>query len=85
MSKKKCKNCGSWDDVNKDGMGIGLCNAADELFRCSEWDPAFEPIQINDDCKDTMMFCQDGSDYKASLYTRAEHYCSCWSVRGQEK
>ncbi len=83
MSKKKCKNCGSWDDINKDNLGIGLCNAADELFKCTEWKHEEETLLFVDGCEDIMMFCQDGSDYKASLYTRAEHSCGCWSVREQ--
>ncbi len=81
MIKKKCKNCGSWDDVNKDGLGIGLCNAADVLFQCTEWNHKAATIQFTDDCKDIMMFCQDGYDWRAYLYTRAEHSCGCWSVK----
>ncbi len=81
MIEKKCKNCGSWNDVNKEGMSVGLCKGADALFNCLEWNHKAATIQFTDDCKDIMMFCQDGCDWRAHLYTRPEHYCSSWSVR----
>ncbi len=80
LSEKKCKNCGSWGGVNKEGAGVALCDATED-FHYIECSYKSNTHQIIDDCKDIMMFCKDSSYWRAHLYTRAEHSCGCWSVK----
>jgi hypothetical protein len=56
---------------------VGECKGAKQYFNCTDWDKSGK-AKIMDSFKDTMMFVQDGSDYRANLYTRPTFFCSSW-------
>lgn len=83
-----CKTCKHWyiehiDEDDEWGLehklkGVGLCKAAKLMWDYREWSEDGEQMEFTKKGEGVMMFCQDGSDYKASLYTRAKHGCNEW-------
>lgn len=75
---KTCSECAKWYR-DRETISIGKCKATSLLWDCTEWGDDFSRT-LKDECADVKMFCQDGSDYKASLYTRPDHGCLSYEV-----
>ena len=81
-----CKDCKYWEletwPTEKPNE-VNRCAYPKQLWNASEW-VELEDVDefgrdgirvINELNKNTLAFVQDGSDYKANLYTRAEFGC----------
>lgn len=84
----KCENCKYWTDKDsyddwdidqeKKDMGLRRCSKAMELFEATEW------RDVNGDYRrapkpqfeDQKFFVQDGSDYKAEMFTKPDFFCA---------
>lgn len=86
--------------VGKMFGAVHLCNRATEIWNATEWYEDLEDedeargkeIENYEDvgrrflpeCKDVGMFTQDGSSYKASLFTRPDFYCADFKQKEEE-
>jgi hypothetical protein len=85
----RCDTCKHWehpaeDDYYYNDVGLRECLRAKPFWECSEydetdgtWQRKLTPEHVND-----MMFCQDGSDYRAVLLTKPEFFCAHWEAKG---
>ena len=85
-----CKNCNYWE-VGESYKEVNRCTYPKQLWDASEW-VELEDIDefgregvrvINELNKDTLAFVQDGSDYKANLFTLAEFGCVAFVENNQ--
>ena len=76
----RCATCKFWREPNSQydvgvGMGLRKCWTVPMFWNATDWDEdgsrTFDAKYAN-----TTAFVQDGSDYKADLYTKAEHGCT---------
>ena len=88
---KTCKTCKHWGHEDADdyhGFGgiadVRVCSAVPMFWDSTEWDVGKrrEGRCFSDDVTATA-FAQDGSDYKAYLYTLADHGCTMHVQKGE--
>ncbi|WP_156387782.1 hypothetical protein [Methylobacterium sp. Leaf399] len=81
----RCDACRHWgNEVTHVELGFMLreCNAVPMLWDATEYkraddeDPCSYGRVLLDEYKNTMAFVQDGSDYKALVYTKPEFFCA---------
>jgi hypothetical protein len=82
---KTCETCKFWDRSSDDyrthhRLGLGACTAVVMFWDSTEWDENGEQV-FSERAKDVMAFVQDGSDYKAYLYTRPQFGCVSHEVK----
>ncbi len=70
-----CLTCLNWDSEYTK-LGLGECKAVLQLWDSTEWDDDGFSIVLTESAKDAMAFVQDGSDYRANLYTKPDFYCA---------
>ena len=85
---KTCSTCKHWyvEQIDEDDewameqnlIGVGLCKAAKLMWDYREWREDSERMEFTKEGESIMMFCQDGSDYRANLFTRSGHFCGEW-------
>lgn len=77
-----CATCKHW---SKDGgyqrRGVGECEAVMEFWEASKWDEDTDERVIAPEHASVTAFAQDGSDYRARLFTRPEHGCTMYAPR----
>ena len=90
-----CKNCKYWEEEtwpSDKPKEVNRCAYPKQLWNASEW-VELEDIDkfgregvrvINELNKNTLAFVQDGSDYKANLFTRAEFGCVAFMEKGND-
>ena len=89
-----CKNCKYWEEAiwNSDRTKeLNLCAYPKQLWDSTEWSKLEETDEfgrknirtILPSRKDVLAFVQDGSDYKANLFTRAEFGCVAFVENNQ--
>lgn len=76
----KCATCKHWIREtngydNHIKLGLGTCSATLRFWDATEWDEEGDGRVFTEAGKKGMAFTQDGSDYKAWLYTRPEFGC----------
>lgn len=76
----RCDECKYWNLVeNKYSSNpeeIKLCNKPVALWDATQWEKPFEgKRKFKEEFKDLKMYVQDGSDYRAMLYTTADFFC----------
>lgn len=94
IKKIRCSTCKFWLENSLQHpiktMKINLCQKPVEFWDASEWTRK-EVIDektnkstyaidrtIKEEYKDVKMFTQDGSDYRADLFTREDFFCAHW-------
>ena len=82
-----CKTCKHWEYEEPDGyyseVGLGECLRAKPFWECSGYldkDGDYKRVLTPEHASD-MMFCQDGSDYRAFLLTKPEFFCAHWEAK----
>ncbi len=77
---ERCKTCKHWNTGEKYGtgasFGLGRCEAAPMFWESTEWKDDGDGRAWTAEAENKTAFVQDGSDYSASLYTKAEHGCT---------
>lgn len=79
----RCKTCKWWDrsEVDIDYppdyaiLGLGHCTKAVRLWEAIEWDEDNERRFFKPGYDEQLSFTQDGSQYRADLYTRPDFGC----------
>ncbi len=87
--KMRCDTCQFWDPKNTDavfdtdGLDLGRCDKAMQLWDASEWSYDDDGERVLRTAKDAgqMMFVQDGSDYRADLYTKPGFFCAHFTAK----
>ena len=77
-----CQNCNHWGGEYGDGMGVRYCTKMVAFWNATDW---------GDDCERVLMpkyenqkaFVQNGSDYYASLLTKADFSCAHFEAAGK--
>lgn len=77
---ERCKTCKHWKDKEKYAIGasldLGICEATPMFWDSTEWTDDGGGRRWTAEAKSKTAFVQDGSDYMASLYTKAQHGCT---------
>lgn len=55
---------------------MGSCDAVPQYWDVTDWDEDGTGRVMKPEYTKTTAFCQDGSDYSATLYTKPEHGCT---------
>src|SRR5260221_6334080 len=82
----RCDGCKYWDaEAGKrqtDGIIVGLCKRSMPLWDATMWDPMPSPGGgrriLRPEFSDRRFFAQDGSDYRAEVYTSPSFFCADW-------
>lgn len=80
---KTCETCKHWDaegDRYGGVDGIKQCNAVPMFWDSTRWSDDYEHRAIKEAVTATA-FAQDGSDYRATLYTMARHGCTMHELK----
>lgn len=81
----RCDECQFWQLDDKEMheiKGLGRCTKAMQLWDATEWvpdddgEPGWCDRRVKAEHADQMSFCNDGSQYSASLWTKAEFFCA---------
>ena len=68
---------------------LGQCKRAVELWKAMEWVNEDEwdlcKREIKKEHSGVMLFCQDGSDYSASVWTKGKFFCAHWEQREEKE
>ncbi len=77
----RCDKCRHWEMESKyrNVEGVGLCRKAVQLWDATVWNKDAEgdiDRVVKPELIGQMSFVQDGSDYHASLWTKAEFFCA---------
>lgn len=93
----RCDGCEHWsrgnaygDRKRANGLVVRQCKRAHEWWEATEWHEdceedadTFETIRrVKPERAGDKMFVQDGSDYKAYLYTVADFFCAHFQKQG---
>ena len=84
LKNMRCGTCKYWSDVTSYVLpSVRMCDKAKMLFDSTYWsdetdEEGYPTRKTKEQCKDLMMFVQDGSDYYAALYTKEDFYCAHW-------
>jgi hypothetical protein len=88
-----CDGCRHWSRDDDDGrragdMKVRLCSKAPQWWDATEWTDEPDPENKFDNLRrvlpeheGTKMFVQDGSDYRAELFTTADFFCAHFEER----
>lgn len=81
-----CATCKHWKPSGPyetgRSLGLGSCNAAPMLWESTEWRKDKDGRVFKPEAEGITAFVQDGSDYIATLYTRAGHGCTMHAPAG---
>ena len=77
---KTCNTCAHWGKEEDQELGVRKCAAVPMLFDSFTWSENFDRRVIRPECANKKAFVQDGSDYYASLRTRADFGCNQWEA-----
>ena len=82
----RCDQCKFWhkgEYKHASTLKVSLCTKATQWWDASEWacpsgydDKGIQLRRLKPEFEGTKMFVQDGSDYRASLYTAADFFCA---------
>lgn len=76
---ERCKTCKHWVAVDKydtgHSLGLGRCAETPMLWDSTQWSDDGDRREFVKTAESTTAFVQDGSDYKAWLYTKPGHGC----------
>jgi hypothetical protein len=77
---KTCATCAFWkapEDYETSAKSLGLrkCTAVPMFWDATEWSEDGDARQFRAEFKDTKAFAQDGSDYRAELWTKGDFGC----------
>jgi hypothetical protein len=78
---RTCATCKHWifDDGERSesmkALNLGVCDAIPMFFDATTWGPD-GPRVLKPEFAKMTAFTQDGSDYKAYLYTTKDHGCT---------
>jgi hypothetical protein len=83
----RCDHCQHWTpggepDSYRQYEGIGHCDKPIMLWDATEWveregDDGHDYYRVKTEAAgDTKMFVQDGSDYRANLFTASDFFCA---------
>lgn len=82
----RCDKCRHWTAGGEEGGFrrydvIGHCKRPLQLWNATEWleveDDEHSYYRVrNEAAADTKMFVQDGSDYRANLFTASDFFCA---------
>ena len=89
-----CKNCKYWEEEpwpSDKPKEVNRCAYPKQLWESTDWGELEEIDEfgrenirtILSSRKNTLAFVQDGSDYKANLFTRAEFGCVAFMEKNQ--
>jgi len=77
---ERCKTCKHWYASEKytpgASLGLGLCKAAPMFWASTKWRDDGDGRAWTAESENKTAFVQDGSGYRAWLYTKAEHGCT---------
>jgi hypothetical protein len=79
----KCADCRHWDGDTgqwREIDDIGTCGATPQLWDATEWSEKAERV-IQTKHADALAFVQDGSDYRAVLYTKSKFFCAMFKAK----
>lgn len=75
----RCETCRHWkpSDEYETGhaQGLGRCAATPMFWDMTEWRDDADDRVFKAEAEPITAFVQDGSDYRATLYTRPTHGC----------
>lgn len=79
----RCDECKHWENKHPKyeyrdeiELGLGNCAKAKPFWDCSDWDKHGKRFM-----KDLKIFAQDGSGYKAEVWTRPDFFCFHFEVK----
>ena len=82
----RCDYCKHWNKEEKrraSGLLFGECRRAAQWWEATEWSDKPDPDEdwsnlrvLKPEFAAVKMFVQDGSDYRATLYTAPDFYCA---------
>lgn len=79
VEMKKCATCKFWEAPKSDRYGevagVGRCSKVVQFWDASEWDKDGDGRKLRPEFSDSLAFVQDGSDFRAYLYTKPEFGC----------
>lgn len=84
MSEKRCDQCKYWDHTERrsaSSLKVHVCTKAVQWWDATEWDDTVDDAnwpnrRVIEKFAANKMFVQDGSDYRATLYTTPDFYCA---------
>lgn len=74
----RCDACKYWDEKEArdlDGLPLGLCTRAMPLWDATTWNKEGKRV-LEPKFADRRFFAQDGSDYRADVYTATDFFCA---------
>lgn len=75
----RCKTCKFWDPPISDNYGevpgVGRCSKVVQFWDATEWDDEGYGRRLKPEFSDALAFVQDGSDFRADLYTHPAFGC----------
>lgn len=81
-----CSTCKHWTPAEAYETGysqhLGRCKATPMLWESTEWRDDADERVFKAKAEQITAFVQDGSDYSATLYTRATHGCVMHAASG---
>ena len=76
---ERCKTCKFWEPPKSQSYGevpgVGRCQKVVQFWDAAEWDEDGGGRKLRPEFADALAFVQDGSDYRADLYTKPEFGC----------
>lgn len=79
-----CETCKHWDKTDSyerlAAVVVRLCSKMPMFWDTTEWSDNYERV-MKPEFSGQLAFCQDGSDYSASLLTRAEFFCAHFEAK----
>ncbi len=76
---KQCKTCFFWEPPKNESYGevpgVGRCSRVVQYWDATEWDKNGDRRQLRQEFINSLAFVQDGSDYRADLYTKPDFGC----------
>ena len=76
---ERCKTCKFWEPPKSQSYGevpgVGRCQKVVQFWDSAEWDEDGDGRKLRPEFADALAFVQDGSDYRADLYTKPEFGC----------
>lgn len=71
-----CKDCTYWKlEPSESYLGLGKCTKVRQFWDSTEWSEDGDYRQFLPECEDLKAFVQDGSDYRAVLFTKPDFGC----------
>jgi hypothetical protein len=76
---ERCKTCKFWEPPKNESYGevpgVGRCAKVVQFWNATEWAADGEGRKLLPEFTADLAFVQDGSDYRADLYTKPEFGC----------